>query len=92
MKKIVRKWLGLHDEPPPTPHRSPNVREHPQSYFEVKDVTVRRGETLTVWLDRAAESFQRDAIQVELRVTRDGEPEVFSDGVRSTSFEEWVSL
>ena len=45
----------------------------------VDEITVKRGEVLTVWLDKG-EHGKRDALQVELRVTNKGVQQVFVPG------------
>jgi len=48
----------------------------PRVYTNVDEITVKRGETLTVWLDKG-EHGKRDVLQVELRLTGEGVPQVF---------------
>lgn len=57
--------------------------------MDLERVDVRRGQCLTVWLDRG-EGDARDALQVELRVLADGTAEVFIDQTEIVqTFEHW---
>ena len=59
----------------------------------INEVTLKPGDTFTVWLDREPSPFQRDAVQVELRVTPDLKLEIFFDGdIEAKSFKEWKCL
>ncbi len=60
----------------------------------LEEVTLERGDSLTVWLN-TAEKGQRLAVQLELRVTTEGEPEIFvADwaGLKIQSFKGWKPL
>ncbi len=69
------------------------MNEGPEITARISEVTICRGETLTVYLDSRDYNEQRDVRQVELRVLSDGTREVFlrgeSDGVNLTSFDDW---
>jgi len=65
------------------------VRPDDSIKVTIREVTVQRGEFITVWLNRE-ESNRRDCVQVELCVSADGIPEIFtSDGLQTQTFEEW---
>ncbi len=55
----------------------------------VEYVRVFEGETLTVYLSSVD---HRNSLQVELRVTGHGQPEIFADGIDLKRFSEWQSL
>jgi len=57
----------------------------------IDEITVERGETLTVWLN-TAHFGKRKGIQVELRVDKDGQPEIFNDGLKIQSMDKWKAL
>lgn len=59
--------------------------------FIINEVTLKPGNTFTVWLDREPSPLNRDAVQVELRVTPNLKLEIFfdSDEVQVKSFKEW---
>lgn len=59
----------------------------------VNELTVKPGQTFTVWLDREPEIGRRDAIQVELRVTPECIPEIFCNtNLVIKPFSEWVGI
>ena len=49
---------------------------NPIAHLEVPVITIKRGETMTVWMRISDHPLQQE--QVELRVKRDGTPEIFS--------------
>ena len=63
--------------------------------YEIEAVTLCRGNTLTVYLtnrervDLAEETY---SIQVELRITLDGKPEIFANDIEIIPFTQWESL
>lgn len=67
----------------------------PRMVLRVDQVTIDRGETLTVWLN-AGEGGARDAVQVELRVRPDGVREIFVDAgegrVSIREFKDWKAM
>ena len=54
---------------------------------EIDQITLQRGDTFTVWLN------VQGNIQVELRVKKDGTPEMFSDkkSIILQDFEDWYN-
>ena len=59
----------------------------PQARITIENVTVKRGQTLTVYL-RTAEGQQ----QVDLRVTSAGVAEIFADDIGTQQFVRWKPL
>ena len=60
----------------------------------LESVTLERGETVTVWLN-TEEKGKRLAVQLELRVTAEGVPEIFAADwakMEVQSFKEWKPL
>ena len=51
---------------------------------DIKELTLRRGEVLTVWLFDG-----KDMVQVELRVTPDCKPEIFCDKTIIKRYKDW---
>lgn len=63
----------------------------PSCTVRIEQVTLRRGDYLTVWLD-SADINGRDARQVELRVLADGSRELFTaDDVHVSPFAGWYA-
>ena len=61
--------------------------------FELSEITCKPGETFTVWLDCEKDKFRCKAEQVELRVNRDGKPEIFcNEEVEIKRFTDWEAL
>ena len=61
--------------------------------FHIDEITLKPGDTFTVWLDKEIFDCKRNATQVELRVTPDSKLEIFFDGdVEVKSFNEWKHL
>ncbi len=56
--------------------------------IEMGDINVYPGECLTVWLNHASRSGDRDAVQVELRVTPEGRIDIFTD-LSKVGFMDW---
>ena len=52
----------------------------------VHEIEVARGQTLTVWLGTIDQDGSRE--QVELRMSLDGTPEIYSD-IPATGFDDW---
>ena len=48
--------------------------------IELDDINIYPGETFTVWMNKSGRCQERESVQVELRVTNDGTPELFFDG------------
>ena len=60
---------------------------------DINSITLKPGEMLTVWLDTRIEPGGREALQVELRVLRDGTRQIFVDqteDVELLAFKEWT--
>ena len=66
----------------------------PYKHIMVKfdGINVYPGETLTVWLNKGRRNEERDAVQVELRITEQGKPEIFCNSLKGQSFEGWGPL
>jgi hypothetical protein len=59
---------------------------------DLSSITVERGETVTIWLNRAGKN-QRDCVQVELRSNSSGEVEVFTSEPEIVKhFDEWNEI
>ena len=63
----------------------------PSITSKVSGITLRRDEIITVWLDSADQPNERDAAQIELRVTTDGSREIFlkKETAAVIDFEDW---
>lgn len=55
---------------------------------EIKEITLHPSEYITIWLDFGGP----EKIQVELRVTPKGKPEIFCDGISSLSWYSWYII
>lgn len=66
--------------------------EMPQAKMTIETVSIQRGETITLWLDKGKHQEQR-ITQIEIRLTLGGDIECFCDEQLSVqSFEEWRPL
>lgn len=61
---------------------------------KVQELTVDRGQFITIWLNKAPDFRGRNAVQVELRVTPDGKPQVFSHlkELEVLDFDTWEAM
>lgn len=67
------------------------ARAYPYVRCEVSTVTLQRGETITVYLNRSELGQEPEQSQVELRVTSKGIIEIFgSSGLTIKSFDDWT--
>ena len=57
---------------------------------EVDTIYLYPGQVLTLYLARAHDGL--NLVQVEARVTPDGEPQLFSSGVPLKSFDDWSEM
>jgi uncharacterized Fe-S cluster protein YjdI len=65
--------------------------------LEIDSVTVHRGETITVWLNLHRDRHRRNCVQIELRVNKVGQPEIYvpdkwHDKPIWKRFSRWVPL
>jgi len=69
------------------------MKIHPDREREIESIDIFPGETITIFLNRNSISV-RDPIQIELRVTRGGKPEIFADLSKITmkDFADWESM
>jgi hypothetical protein len=66
-----------------------------QISHRLDQVRLCRGNTLTVYLTDGKflfDSKETCSIQVELRVTRNGVPQIFADGIKLLTFKEWQDM
>lgn len=61
----------------------------PEAVMKLSSIYVKPGQTFTVYLSK--DPGARNLVQVELRVRRDGTPEVFMDHP-ARSFKDWTSM
>lgn len=61
---------------------------------DIYSVTLKPGDTFTVWLDTESEPGKRNALQVELRVKPDGTMEIFThtNQIKLQDFVNWKSI
>jgi len=67
----------------------------PFLYVQASQITLKPGQTFTVWLDRETDPGKRNAEQVELRVTPDGCLEIYIEKngrVAVREFEAWKPM
>jgi len=60
----------------------------------IEQITLRRNDFITVWLDSSNTPGERNAAQIELRVLADGTQEIFTakdNGVRLIDFHDWYT-
>jgi hypothetical protein len=64
----------------------------PQAKITIESVSIQRGETITLWLDKGEHQEQR-ITQMEIRLTLGGNIECFCDEQLSVQpFQEWQPL
>ena len=68
------------------------MTEYPWKRFEVEYISIDPGQTLTVWMRSNKDNEDYRCVQVELRVTKDAQVEIYCDDAVVSGFKDWYKL
>jgi len=60
--------------------------------IKIDDLSIYPGECFTLWMNKNPRSAEREEVQVELRITPDGKPQIFTNlvEVQIVGFKNWT--